>query len=587
MQKSIVKILVYRIPKKRNFHKIFLCEYYGDSMLNTDRLCLGCMNDNGGEKICAICGYDSDTRNDADCLPAKMWLKDRYLVGRVVDRDADGIVYIGWDNARDSIVNIREYFPSSSAMRNPDKTVWASEENKYAFNGGLMRFIEINEKLMESELPSLIPTTDTFEENGTAYAINATFSGITLEDFLSRNGGSLKWEQARPLFLPLMDTVKGIHEMGIVHGGICPKTILVGRDGKLRISSVKINPVVNDGFSSIEQYENSDGGIDASADVYAISATLFCVLIGNVPPAATARLENDNMAIPAKFAQELPRNVLVALANGLQVQSDKRTQTLNDFRNELVYGDSADGTDINAVAHRKAVKTETDGKAKKKNGSGVKYAAISAVCTAVVFLALAAVLSFTVFKDYIFPEDNSSVVVSDEPAPPSSQVIGTTDEGAEVAPKQYAVPDLSGKYYSEILEEADGEYENFKISIKGKEFSDKYARGTVCAQSLKAGTSVLKDAEIQVTISLGPKEIKIANVLGLNENEAKLELLKQGFLYENIKVVDKYDSESPSGVVLEQQPAYGTKVGTDVLVEIYINRYVEEEPQEENPNHLW
>ena len=94
MHKSIAMILVYRIPKKRNFHKIFLCEYYGDSMLNTDRLCLGCMNDSGGEKVCAICGYDSDTRNDADCLPTKMWLKDRYLVGKVSGRDADGIVYM-------------------------------------------------------------------------------------------------------------------------------------------------------------------------------------------------------------------------------------------------------------------------------------------------------------------------------------------------------------------------------------------------------------------------------------------------------------------------------------------------------------
>ena len=28
-------------------------------MINTERLCLGCMNDSGGEQICPICGYDS------------------------------------------------------------------------------------------------------------------------------------------------------------------------------------------------------------------------------------------------------------------------------------------------------------------------------------------------------------------------------------------------------------------------------------------------------------------------------------------------------------------------------------------------
>ncbi|MBR4073107.1 MAG: protein kinase, partial [Clostridia bacterium] len=382
-------------------------------MLNTDRLCLGCMNDCGGEKVCGICGYDSDSRNDFDCLPAKLWLRDRYLIGKVLSRDTDGVVYIGWDNARDSIVNIREFFPSF-ALRNPDKTISVSEESKYLFNGGLLRFLEINKKLSETELPSLIPTVDVFEENGTGYVVNATFSGITLEDFLNRNGGTLKWEQARPLFLPLMDTLKGLHEMEITHGGISPKTILVGRDGKLRISAVKINNsesadntqnIVNPGFSAIEQYNESYGTITYSTDVYSLSATLFCVLIGNVPPAADLRLENDNMTIPAKFAEELPRNVLVALANGLQVLPSNRTSSINNFRNELVYGDSADGTDIN-TAHKKRAQSEPETKKSPKSGSGVKAAVISAVCTALVFVIIAGVLSLTLFKDYIFPKDN-------------------------------------------------------------------------------------------------------------------------------------------------------------------------------------
>jgi len=551
-------------------------------MLNTDRLCLGCMNDCGGEKVCGICGYDSETRNASDCLPTKIWLKDRYLVGKVISKDADGIVYIGWDNAKDSIVSIREFFPDL-ALRNPDKTVSIAEENKYLFNGGLLKFLEINQKLAESELPSLIPSIDVFEENGTAYVINTTFSGITLEDFLSRNGGVLRWEQARPLFLPLMDTLKGLHEMGIVHGGICPTSILVGRDGKLRLSAVKINNTkpenINDsessGFLAIEQY--SDGAeITAATDVYALSATIFSVLIGSIPPSAQLRLEKDSLTIPAKFAEELPRNVLVALANGLQVNLANRTATINDFRNELVYGDSADGSDIN-TAHKRKVNNETENRKTKKSSSGVKSAVISAVCTALVFVIIAGVLCLTVFKDYIFPKTPVSDINSSETAPPSSQVIGTTDENIEDAPKQYAVPTLTGKYYSEIIDNADEEeYENFKFSIKSKEYSDKYARGVVCAQSIAAGTGVLKETEIQLTISLGPKEVKIANVLGQDENQAKLELLKQGFIYENIEVVERYDSESTPGVVLEQEPAYGTKTNTDVLVTIYVNSYKEE-----------
>ena len=44
-------------------------------------------------------------------------------------------------------------------------------------------------------------------------------------------------------------------------------------------------------------------------------------------------------------------------------------------------------------------------------------------------------------------------------------------------------------------------------------------------------------------------------------------------MYENIKILEKYDEDSEPGVVLEQSPEYGEKVSTDVAVEIYINSY--------------
>ena len=50
-------------------------------MFNTDRLCPGCMNDNGGEKICPVCGCDSSAQNPPDYLPVGFLLNKRYSVG--------------------------------------------------------------------------------------------------------------------------------------------------------------------------------------------------------------------------------------------------------------------------------------------------------------------------------------------------------------------------------------------------------------------------------------------------------------------------------------------------------------------------
>lgn len=554
-------------------------------MLNTDRLCLGCMNDNGGEKVCPICGYDSSTRNPAECLPTKFVINDRYLVGKVTTVNGEGITYIGWDNGSDTIISIKEYFPQGFAHRNPDKTVSMVKGGEYTYNEGLLEFAEIGRTIMKSELPALVPVTDVFEENGTVYSVMNYISGITLSEFLDKNGGTLKWEQARALFLPLIDTVKGMNDVGIIHRGISADTVVVGRDGKLRItdysikkarlSATELKAELYTGYAAAEQYGFENMHDDAYTDVYGLCATLFRVLIGAVPPEAVLRMQNDAMTIPAKFAEELPRHVLAALANGLQVLPEDRTKDVETFKNELVYGE------IPEISPKK-VRTPDDERqpvTKKKKGGSAKYAAISAVCTAVVFLGIALVLIFTVFKEDVFGSKNNDS--SSSPVSVNAPVvdkIGDIDEGAEVAPKQYKVPDFKGKYYSEI--DSNEEYEMFEISISDKSFSNDYPKGTVISQSVSASSSVLRDTKIELVISLGPKEIRIANLIGLDENSAKLELLKQGFLYSNIEVLEKYDEDAEPGVVIDQSPKYRESVNTDIAVKIYINSYTGDESSE-------
>lgn len=544
----------------------------------TENLCLGCMNDKGGEKICPICGYDSSSQNAADCLPVKFVLSKRYTVGQAKHRNGEGITYIGWDNSNSSVVTVREYFPTDFAVRKTDKSVGMVKGGEYTFNEGLIEYIDINRQIKDSSLPSLMPITDVFEENGTVYTITQSISAITLREFLAKNGGSLKWEQARPLFLPLIDTVKGMNDLGIIHGGISTNTVLVGRDGKLRIDGYSVrnlrcsdSPLESElfpGFSAIEQYD-SDMHIDSYTDVYGLCAVLFGVLMGNMPPKATERLNNDSMTVSAKFAEELPRHVLSALANGLQVLPKNRTKNIEAFKNELVYAETADSAPVD----RKPQKAEANTiKPPKKDGGTAKYVVISSACTAAVFLLIVAVLVFTVFKEDLFGnKQGSSQADSVSVNAPSVDSIGAIDSGAEESAVLFTVPQLTGKYYAELSE--NEEYEKFEFVIKGKEFNDKYPRGQICAQSVAEGTGVVRDTKIEITISLGPKEIKIANVLGLDETKAKLELLKQGFLYDNIEVLEKYDEDREPNTVLEQEPKYGTQISTDSAVKIYINSY--------------
>ena len=559
-------------------------------MLNTDRLCLGCMNDNGEADVCPICGYDVKTKNPKDALPAKFWINDRYLVGKVISSNGESITYIGWDNAEDSIVSIKEYFPVGCAHRNPDKTVAIDADNKYAFNEGLMSFIEINKALMMNPLSCILPVNAVFEENGTVYAIQPNISAITLREFLTKNGGTLEWEQAKLLFMPLIDDLSKINQLGIIHRGISPETVLVGRDGKLHLTGFavkglrttegEISAQMYPGYSAIEQYGIEGFNEGSYTDVYGICATLFRTLIGAVPPEATARLSNDSMTIPARFAESLPRNVLSALANGLQVKPADRTENAELLKGALSVTDTSEVAPI----HTKKTEEITSSKAKaqsktnkkKKSMSSAKYAVISAVATALIFLVVGGILIGTVFKDAVFGGESSSAASSDDYASaPSVDQIGSYDKDAVDTVKLYVVPKLLGKYYSEVVDnkDEDSNYDKFKFVIKDKEYSDKYPKGTICSQSVAEGTEVEKETEIQVIISLGPKEIKIANVVGLEPDAAKLELLKQGFLYDNIIVEEMYNSNKAPGTIIEQEPKYGTTINTEIPVTIFVNTY--------------
>ena len=551
-------------------------------MPNTEKLCMGCMNETE-ERVCSICGFDSTNNNEKEYLPLRFIVCGRYIIGKVLSVTNEAVLYLGFDTVDQTAVNIKEYLPAGISVRNPDKTVSIVSGNEYPFNQGLLEFIEINKKIATASFSALIPILDVFEENGTAYAVMQNITGITLKDFLARNGGTLKWEQARALLLPLIDTVKGMNDLGIIHKGISVYTVIVGRDGKLRISDYAVNNLrtansdfevqLYDGFAAIEQYGGEFSEIDTYTDVYGFAATLFNVLIGTTIPKATLRLEDGAMSIPAKFAEELPRHVLAALANALQVKPNERTKNMEKFKNELVYGEIAEAN-VKSKPQKSNESEEISSRAKppvkKKSNSGVKYALISATCTVVVFLLLAIILKFTVFKkddskDSASSQNNSSVEA------PAVDQIGSVDSEAQQSTKFYAVPDFSGQTYTEISE--NNEYEKFDIIIADKAFSDKYPAGTVCEQSVAANSQVEKDTKIELTISVGPKEIKIASVKGFEEKDALLELLKQGFLYNNIEVLEKYDQDSKPGIVLEQNPAAGSQVSTESKVEIYINSY--------------
>lgn len=543
-------------------------------MVNTDRLCMCCMNDNGGEKICSICGHDSSKDNPSHLLKVGSWINsNRYLIGKAIEEGGDGVTYIGWDNNMNAVVNIREYFPGGLAVRSLDRmTVNPADDKALDFLHGRNEFVSLHCDLKAMEhSTSILKTIDVFEANGTVYSVVSTVSGITLKAFLLRNGGSLKWEQLRPLFMPLLSSVIELHQKGIVHRGISADTILVGRDGKLYLTGFSIKDVktsgtefptsLQTGYASPEQYGHFDGESNEKSDIYALGAVIFRSLFGSVLPDANERMSNDSLSIPAKLTESVPKNVLGAIANSLKTNPALRIASAERLKQIL---EIVEETNNQNAEPKKPVSTTG------------KTVAISSLITATVFIAIFAIFFFTVGKDlFKGKEDINSGSSQNSYYTPSFEQHGQQDPNVNPDPdaKTYEVPDYKNMTYAEIMDD-DALHERFELFIIGKEYSDELPRGKVTRQTVEAGKSVVKDTEIGLYISLGPRNVSMPKILGLTQDEALLVLLKTGFLPENIEFLDDiYDDTASPLVALRVNYNEGDKVSLDSAITIYINSY--------------
>ena len=525
-----------------------------EDMPEYKNLCMGCMTDKGNQDVCPKCGFGENDLQPLANLPLRYLLDGRYLIGRSLESNSEAVTYLAWDTEENVAVRVHEYFPESFCDRAADGlqvTPFAGKE--FEFNKYIEQFLDIARTLAkDSDLPSLFPVRDIFEANGTAYYVTDHVKTITMREFLIRNGGTLTWDQIRPLLMPVLTTLSALHEDGLIHRGISPETLIVGVDGKIRITAFcvadvrtarsEMNSQLFPGFAAIEQYgfENSQG---PWTDVYGLCATLYRILVGSPPADATERVTNDRMVIPAEIAREIPRNVLTALADGLAILADDRTKSVADLKNSLIpsSGDTA---------------------AADSSGKGKKYAIIAAAVT----LVILAVVVFLVYHFWIAPMFTPEAVSSNASAPASSTI---SEVEAPVNPDAtYEVDDLVGMTYADAVTKASA---NFEVRVVDVAMSD-YGYGKIFWQSIPAKEMHKKGTVIEVKISVGNGMLSIPKgLVGQPVNDVYEALLDAGFRKDQIVIEEMVSQNMKPGVVVEIDPEGGSTVTMFSTVTIYKN----------------
>lgn len=531
-------------------------------MMNTDHLCMSCMREIGDENQCPYCGFHADSPQLAPYLPLRTVVAERYLAGKLLDYNGDGATYMGWDLEMNAPVTIREFLPDSIAERREDLTLVPMAGCEITYRDCYQSFLELWRKLARMRgLSALILVFDIVEDHGTAYAISEYMEGVSLREYLLRSpSGYLSWEQARILFMPVLSTLGTLHSAGIIHRGISPTTLIVGKNGKMRITGFSIwqartargdlTAQLFPGYAAIEQY-GFEGQQGPWTDIYAFSAVLYRTLIGSTPLEATSRVTNDRLMVPGKFAEQLPAYVINALMNGLQILPEDRTRTVDQLRAEL---SAAPGTSTAAIAYagkEDAPYQEPVPSGRKKSASGSKTALIAGLASIAACLVIFAVLSLTVWR-----EDIGMFFTG-----------GASTQASSNAPELVKVPDFSGLNYNNIKSNTD--YTNAFFFETEYQDSDTQGKDVVLSQNIAYGTEVPKGSTIKLVLSSGNEEITLPDFKGQNYATVKLKLEEMGFQCRAI--VEKNDDSERAGKVAEMltTPEKGYKKGTVIYVKVW------------------
>ena len=208
---------------------------------------------------------------------------------------------------------LKEHYINTMCSRDPQtqRVVVISQTAQAEVSRSLHAFVSEANRLQELGIshPNIVKVNEVFEANDTAYFVMEYLDGGSLADYVKQRG-RLSFEEMAALMEPVCNSVALLHRNHVAHYDIKPQNImLVNDNGQMRtvlidfglakhydgqgnatssIAAAGFTP----GYAPVEQY----GGFttfQATADVYALAATILFCLTGHAPAYAQELNIND------------------------------------------------------------------------------------------------------------------------------------------------------------------------------------------------------------------------------------------------------------------------------------------------------
>ena len=300
-----------------------------------------------------------------NALPAGYKLHEFEIV-QVVGVGGFGIVYLANDLQLQRTVALKEYMPSSLAIRGADHGIsLRSERHRETFELGLRSFVNEARLLASFDHPSLVKVYRFWEQNGTAFMVMPYYEGPTLKALFKQSPYPPDEAWLKNLLKPLLDALQIIHNDHCYHRDIAPdnilllgsqlKPLLLDFGAARRVigdATQALTVILKPGYAPVEQYaEVAAMKQGAWTDVYALCAVLYAAITGRAPTPSVGRLMKDEMVPVSQSARgKYSAAFLAAIDHGLAVRPENRPQDIAALRTSLFAADVPDaGDDVTLI----------------------------------------------------------------------------------------------------------------------------------------------------------------------------------------------------------------------------------------------
>jgi eukaryotic-like serine/threonine-protein kinase len=419
--------------------------------------------------------------------------------------------------------------------------------------------------------PNIVSIYDRGEAEGTYYIAMEFLDGRSLKELIVGRGPApikVAIEYARNILAALA----AAHKQGIVHRDIKPHNVLIGAEGRLKVTDfgiarsgasqmTEVGSIIGTAqYLSPEQARGAP--VDQTSDLYSVGVVLYEMLTGQVPFTGDTPLEiamkhlSEVPRPPSELRPEIPHDLDSVVLRALAKDPSERYQSAEEM-----------DADLARVAEGLPVDPETEEAATAVlSGSGLMAAAPTSVITRPRpgEPSRPAPPGRTPPAGYygyegpprrrrpVWPWVLSVLLLA--AAAGAAWFAYTKIQDQLAANKPVPVPLVEG--LREPLAKTKIQEANLVASVT-RESSADIKQGFVISQNPPAGDHLQRGGTVTITVSTGKPTVTVPSVVGKTRDDAVSTLVNEGLKADPVVLVP---SNKPEGTVTGQEPAAGQTI---------------------------